>query len=121
MTLNEIAEELVKGCREGREGENLDRLYADDALSVEAMSPEGQDRITRGLNGIKGKHAWWDENATVHDTSVEGPFVGGDDSFAVVFDVDATLFGERTKMREVGLYTVKDGRIVREDFLYAKP
>ena len=34
MTLQEIANELVAGCREDRERQNLDRLYALDAISV---------------------------------------------------------------------------------------
>lgn len=121
MTLNEIAKDLVDGCRDGQAAQNLDRLYAPDAISVEAMSPDGRDRITRGRDGIRQKHVWWDENATVHASAVEGPFIGGDDSFAVVFEVDATLFGERTKTREVGLYTVRDGLIVREPFFHAAP
>ena len=65
MTLQEIAAELVAGCREGREVENLGKLYADDAVSVEAAVPPGMDREAKGLDAIRGKHAWWDENNEV--------------------------------------------------------
>ena len=37
MTLQEIADELIVGCREDRARANLERLYAADAVSVEAM------------------------------------------------------------------------------------
>ena len=57
MKLKEIADELVAGCREGRTNANLDRLYAADAVSVEASDMGGQGRETAGLDGIKGKHA----------------------------------------------------------------
>lgn len=117
MDLKEIAAELVAGCREGRETANLDTLYAPDAVSVE---PQGDPRVTEGLDGIKGKHQWWEENFTVHDARVDGPFPGGDDSFAVVFWMDAenNETGERHEMSEVALYTVKDSKIVREEFFY---
>ena len=44
MDLKQIAEELVAGCREGRAKENLDKLYAADAVSVEAADAMGMGR-----------------------------------------------------------------------------
>ena len=41
MTLEEIASELVAGCRENRTQANLEKLYAPDAVSVEAFDSEG--------------------------------------------------------------------------------
>ncbi len=119
METREIAAELVAGCREGREVENLQTLYAPDAVSVEAMSPTG-DRETKGLDGIRGKHAWWEQTFTVHDAQVEGPFLHGEDRFAVIFEMDAENreTGERSRMREVAVYHVAGGRIVREEFFY---
>lgn len=119
MTLKDIAEALVAGCKDGRELENLDKLYALDAVSVEPFDYSGQGRETRGLDGIKGKHAWWDANFEVHEASVEGPFLHGDDKFGVIFAIDATekANGERMPMRELAIYHVADGKIVREEFL----
>ncbi|MGS4946885.1 SnoaL-like domain-containing protein [Meridianimarinicoccus sp. RP-17] len=117
MTLSEIAQALVDGCRAGTEEANLERLYAPEAVSVEAQDT-GNGRVAEGLDAIRAKHAWWAENATVHAAEVEGPFNHGDDRFAVIFRIDATLFGERTRMAEVAIYTVADGRIVREEFYY---
>lgn len=120
MGLKDIAEELVAGCRNGREKENLPRLYAPDAVSIEATSFDGSSRETIGLDAIMAKHDWWDQNATVHSAEVSGPFLHGDDRFAVIFDVDSTMkpTGKRNQMREVGIYHVADGRIVREEFFY---
>ncbi|MFD2856414.1 hypothetical protein ACFSZS_18910 [Seohaeicola zhoushanensis] len=53
MDLKSIASELVAGCREGREVANLDRLYAADAVSVEAADMSGNGRETRGSPGSR--------------------------------------------------------------------
>jgi ketosteroid isomerase-like protein len=119
MTLQEIANELVAGCREDRARANLTKLYAPDAVSVEAMDMGG-GRETRGVAGIDGKHQWWDDNHTVTGGKVEGPFLHGDDRFAVIFAMQGTnkADGKAFDMTEVGLYEVKGGKIVREEFFY---
>jgi ketosteroid isomerase-like protein len=119
MTLKEIADELVAGCREDRTRENLDKLYATDAVSVEPTDMGG-GRETVGLQGIHGKHDWWEANFDVPALTVEGPFLHGDDRFAVIFDMETVnkASGERRKDREVGVYHVQGGKIVREEFFY---
>ena len=119
MALKEIADALVAGCREGRETETLERLYAADAVSVEAMDM-GQGRETRGIEGIKGKHAWWDGAFEVLESHVSDPLPHGDDRFAVTFDVKAKSreTGEVSDMHEVAVYHVANGKIVREEFFY---
>ncbi len=120
MTFLEVANELVAGCREGRERANLQKLYAPDAVSVEAMDMGG-GRETKGVAGINGKHDWWDGAFETHGLTVEGPFVFGEESFAVIFGMDTTnkATGERSQGREVAVYHVKDGKIVREEFYYS--
>ena len=55
--LADIVNQLVANCREGREMQRLDELYAADAVSAEAVpmpgmhSPEGA-----GLAAIKGNY-----------------------------------------------------------------
>lgn len=119
MTLNEIGNELVAGCRENRAKANLHKLYAADAQSVEAMDM-GNGRTVTGIAAIEGKHDWWEGAMTVHSQKVGGPFGHGDDRFAVTFDVDYTdkATGKRDTMQEVGVYHVAGGKIVREEFFY---
>ena len=119
MTLQEIADELVAGCREGRERENLGRLYAEDAVSVEAVDMGG-GREVHGLDGIRGKHDWWDANKEVTGGEVHGPYPHGDDRFAVRFVVQGRDkgTGESFDMDEVAVYHVADGKIAREEFFY---
>ena len=120
MTLNEISNELVAGCRENRARANLQTLYAPDALSVEAADM-GNGRTVTGIAAIEGKHDWWENSMTVHSQKVGGPFGHGEDRFAVTFDVDYTekATGKRGQMQEVGVYHVAGGKIVREEFFYA--
>ncbi len=119
MDLQTIANELVAGCREGRETENLGKLYAPDAVSVEAADM-GQGREAKGLDAIRGKHAWWESAMEVSGATVSDPMLHGEDRFAVIFEVQGRekASGESFDMKEVGVYTVADGRIVREEFFY---
>ena len=73
-----------------------------------------------GLDGVKGKHEWWYANNEVHSSTAAGPYVGHrEDQFVVRFAIDVTpTGGERAQMDEVALYTVRDGKIVQEEFLY---
>ncbi|WGH79694.1 nuclear transport factor 2 family protein [Jannaschia ovalis] len=120
MDMREIARELVAGCREGRETANLEKLYAPDAVSVEAVDMGEQGRETRGLEGIRGKHQWWESNFEVLKNDVSDPMPHGDDRFAVIFEVKTKNreSGDVDDMKEVGVYHVADGKIVREEFFY---
>lgn len=120
MTLNEIAAELVAGCREGRELANLDAIYADDAVSVEAADPMGMGREAHGREAIRGKHEWWANAFEVLEADVSDPYPHGDDRFAVRFSLKAKSkeTGEVSDMDEIAVYHVADGKIVREEFFY---
>lgn len=121
--LMQIGRQLVDFCNAGNEAEALNQLYADEAVSVEAIAMEGQDSPEAvGLNAIRGKHEWWFGVHEVHSSTAEGPFAHGDDRFAVIFDMDVTNreSGERTQMRDIGTYYVNEaGKIIREEFSYA--
>jgi hypothetical protein len=76
---------------------------------------------TTGKKAVLAKAEWWEANHTVHSPTVSGPFIGlRPDQFAVLFEIDMTAkeSGQRSRMSEVGLYTIKDGKVVREEFWY---
>jgi len=114
-----IANTLIGHCRNGTEAEGLSSLYAGDAVSVEAVDM-GNGREVKGVDAIRGKHDWWNNAFEVHEASVEGPFIHGENQFGAIFAIDATNkeSGERSPMREFGLYTVENGKIAREEFFY---
>ncbi len=120
MSTLEIANKLADLCRQGKNLEAINTLYAEDIVSVEASMPPGTDREARGIDAIRAKSAWWVANHDVHSASVTGPWPH-DDRFIVGFQYDITHkpSGQRVKMDEVGLFEVKDGKIVREEYFYA--
>lgn len=119
--LMEIATKLIDHCRNGTEAEGLKSLYAKDCVSVEAASPTGGAVEAKGLDAIKGKHDWWNNAHTIHSASVEGPFLHGKDRFGAIFAMDVTdkESKRRMQMKELAIYTVAGGKIVREEFFYA--
>jgi hypothetical protein len=119
MTTVEVANQLVALCKQGKNLECIETMYADDIVAIEAGAPPGQERETRGKQGILGKSKWFRENNEIHSASVSGPWPH-DDRFIVTFHYDVTRKGEskRTTIDEAALYTVKDGKIVREEFFY---
>lgn len=120
MTTMEIANKMIALCRAGKNLEALDTLFADDVVSVEAGAPPGKNREANGLAAVKGKGEWWVANHEVHSALITGPWPH-DDRFIVGFKYDVTNkpSGTRMMMDEVGLYTVRNGKIVREEFFYA--
>ena len=119
MNTIEIANKLVELCRQGKNTEALTTLYSNDAVSVEAMAMPGMNQEAQGLPAIKAKGEWWMANHEVHSASITGPWPHGD-RFIVGFQYDVTNkpSGNRMQMDEAALFTVKDGKIVREEFFY---
>jgi hypothetical protein len=120
MTALEIAQKYVALCKEGKNQECLETLFAKGAVSIEPFSPPGAgDRTAKGLDAIRAKSKWWAENNTVHKAEVAGPYPH-DDRFAVrfVFDVTNKPSGRRMTIDEIGLFTVENGQITREEFFY---
>jgi len=120
MSTMDVAKRYVELVRVHKNEECLEELFAKDAVSVEAGGPPGQDRVKRGLEEIRAKSKWWSDNHVVHGSEVDGPYPN-DDRFAVRFTYDITFKPEskRFTMNEIGLFTVKDGKIVKEEFFYS--
>ena len=119
MSAQEIAKKYVALCKEGKNEEALEKLFAKDAVSVEAGGPAGMDRTSKGLEAIRAKGKWWTDNHTVHKAEVSGPYPL-ENRFAVrfVYDITNKPSGQRMTMDEVGLFTIENGKITREEFFY---
>jgi ketosteroid isomerase-like protein len=119
MTTIQIARKLVELCKQGKNAEALNTLFSEDAVSVEAVAMPNSQQEVRGLAAIKGKGEWWFTNHEIHSATVVGPWPHGD-RFLVGFRFDVTNkpSGKRMTMEEFGLYTISNGKIVREEFFY---
>jgi ketosteroid isomerase-like protein len=117
MTTAELAKAFTDMLKAGHHEEAAAHFNASNVVSLEAM--DGPMARVEGTAAVKAKADWWYANNTVHSATCEGPYVNGD-QFAVSFAMDITdkATGNRIQMQEVGLYTVKDGKIVEEKFLY---
>lgn len=118
MTTEEVGKKLVALCREEKWLDAINSLYGDDIVSVEAREIGEMPAEMRGLDQVRGKTQWFLGTSQIHGCTIGGPFVARD-KFVVQFDVDVTdkESGKQSKMSELGIYTVKDGKIVREEFL----
>lgn len=119
-TTLEVGKKLVELCKAGKNHDAITALYAEDVVAVEAGAPPGKSRESKGRAAVLEKAKWWDDNHTVHSAKVEGPWPH-DDKFIVHFTYDVTMkpTGQRFQMDEAGLYWVKDGKVVREEFFYS--
>lgn len=94
-----------------------DKLFAKDFTSVEG---HGANVAFHGRKSVEKKNAEWSAANTVHGCAGEGPYAGST-GFAVKFRVDKTenATGKRELMEEMAFYTVRDGKIIREEFFYS--
>ena len=118
MSTQEVAERVVELVRQQAWYKALDTLYDKDIVSVEASASEGESVEKRGIDQVRGKIDWWLNAMEVHSFTAKGPFVAHD-RFVVQYDADVTEKNskKRFQLSEVGVYTVKNGKIVREEFL----
>jgi hypothetical protein len=118
MSTQEVAEKVVELVRQQAWYKALDTLYDKDIVSVEASASEGESAEKRGIDQVRGKIDWWLNAMEVHSFTAKGPFVAHD-RFVVQYGADVTEKNskKRFQLSEVGVYTVKNGKIVREEFL----
>jgi hypothetical protein len=98
-------------------------MYSPDMVSV-----EGDGKETVGKEPVIRKSEVWQGNNTIHSQDLHGPLFCGDVNassgrFAVYSLLEYTpkAGGERRTQEEVGLYTVKNDKITREEFFYVGP
>jgi hypothetical protein len=115
MSIQTLAKRFVELCNQGKNFDVMKEMYSDDIVSVEAGG-----RQVAGKEAVIQKSVVWAGGLTLHGETVRGPFFHGDNEFAVIFNFDVTpkSTGKRQTQEEVGVYTVKDDKIVREAFYY---
>ena len=115
MSLQTVARKFVELCNQGKNFDVMRTMYAPDIVSV-----EGDGKETTGQQPVIHKSEIWQGDNTIHSEKVRGPFYNGPSQFAVHFTFELTrkATGKRATIEEVGVYTVKDDKITREQFFY---
>ncbi len=118
MTVQKIASQLVKLCREGKFEAAQKELYADNAVSIEAHATPDFEKETHGLKAILKKGEKFGSMVQhMHGITVSDPMVAGN-AFSIAMTMDVTMKGrDRGKFDELCVYQVKDGKIISEQFL----
>ncbi len=120
----EIGKELVALCNAGKAEEAVAKFYDEKIVSIEGQGTDEMPARMEGIQAIHAKNQWWFDNHEIHSSVATGPYAGHrEDQFVVRFNMDVTQkgSGDRMQMEEVGLYTIKGGKIVQEEFLYLIP
>ena len=111
-TAQEIGESLVALFNAGKSDEAESTWYH---RKIESIEDDGA--VFKGWKGVQEKGKWWKENFTVLSMKAAGPYVCST-GFTVVYTGRVRMAdGTEVDAHECGVYTVEDGRIVREQFM----
>jgi len=118
MTTQEIADRFYELSEQGNWMQIQEELFADDAASIEPPNSPGLQSV-EGKQAIKQKGEMFQEMVEeMHGGYSSKPLVAGN-YFSVAMGMDVTMKGAgRSKMDEIAVYEVKDGKIVKEQFFY---
>ncbi|MGC8540941.1 MAG: SnoaL-like domain-containing protein [Phycisphaerae bacterium] len=124
-TTLEVGKKLVSLCKQGHWLEAVDTLYSPDIVSIEAMEMAPGRKRMEGIKAVREKTVRFLKDVDIHSCAVTGPWPHGD-RFIVGFTLDhapknGPMAGKRVTIEEAALYTVKDGKIVKEEFFYQMP
>lgn len=114
MSTQQIADQVVKLIREGKNKQVKDTFYADNIVSI-----EGNGYTLTGIDAVMQKSIdWADQVSEVHSASVSEPLVAAD-HFALQMRMDISFKnGHRAVMDEIAVYCVNDGKIVFEQYFF---
>ena len=120
MSVQKVAGTFMKLCNQGKHFEVMHSMYAPEMVSV-----EGDGKETVGKAAVIHKSEVFQGNNAIEGQDLRGPFFCGDAAagsgqFAVYTSITFTpkAGGPRQTHEEVGLYTVKNDIITREQFFY---
>nr|WP_321237523.1 nuclear transport factor 2 family protein [uncultured Psychroserpens sp.] len=117
MNTNDVAQKWIQMCREGKNLDCVNELYAENVTSKEM--PGMPDEIVSGKQNVWNKNKEWLDNVEEwHGGEISEPTVV-DNHFTTKMSFDVTFKDRgRQQMQEVAVFEVNDGKIVNEQFFY---
>ncbi|MGP1273686.1 MAG: SnoaL-like domain-containing protein [Phycisphaerales bacterium] len=101
-------------------GATDDRPLWEAHFHPDFVSVEGSGEEARGFDGVAAKQKAWMDAHTMHGFEAEGPYLGRD-AVVIRYTIDVEPKDgswPRMTMAEAAVYTVRDGKVVREEFMY---
>ena len=120
MTTKEVANRFSELAAQNNWMQIQQELFSKDAVSIEPSHADAQGLgNAEGLDAIMKKVEMFQRMVEeVHGGYCSEPIVAGN-HFAVGMGIDATMKGQgRSKMDEIAVYEVKDGKITKEQFFF---
>lgn len=116
----EVARDFTAMLRQGQFVAARERFWAADVKSIEPHDlPDGIAAEVSGIEAARAKILRWFGARLIHDLSIDGPFVTGN-QFALFLDmvIAGQPGGGGQPFTEIAIFTVHDGRITEERFFY---
>lgn len=119
MTVQQIANRLLKLSGEGKFATAKRELFANDAVSIEPEKTDFSEKETKGLDNILAKdERFQDRLQEVLGYNLSQPLIVGN-VIAFALNMEVILKdGKKVKESELCVYIVKDKKIVSEQFFY---
>ena len=120
MTTQDVASRFNELAQTGRWDLIQAELFADNAVSIEPAHAAAMGMgNAEGMDAIRKKGEAFNQMVEeMHGGYSSEPVIAGN-HFAVGMGMDVTMKGMgRSKMDEIAVYEVKDGKIVKEQFFF---
>ena len=121
MTTKEVADRYSQLAKENNWNQIQEELFDENAVSIEPAHVAGQGGLVNaeGKAAIRKKGEMFQSMVEeIHGGYTSEPLVTGN-HFAVAMGIDATMKGKgRSKMDEICVYEVKNGKITKEQFFF---
>lgn len=120
MSVRTIAAKYMELCNALKHFDFMHAYYSPDMVSVEADGTEyaGKEKVIKKSETFQANH-------NLHRQEIRGPFFNGDGNansgrFAIhtTLEYSAKSGGPRRTLEEVGVYTIKNDIVTREEFFY---
>ena len=117
MTVKEIADRLIALSKTGEFDKAQKELYGSDVVSIEPQESPGWAKETKGTGPVYDKiKKFMGMIEETHAIEISEPLIATN-SFAIYMRMDVTMKGQgRMDMKELAVYEVKDGKVVKEEF-----
>ncbi|RZJ67802.1 MAG: nuclear transport factor 2 family protein [Flavobacterium sp.] len=118
MTTQQVADRYYELAQTGQNEQIINELYSPDIVSIE---PENDSNVPLRVEGTKAykekEKIFFELVDEFHSGFCKAPIVSTF-HFACAMGMDVTIKGSRKLKEEIGVFEVRDGKIVAEQFFY---